>query len=251
MSTANVYTYRTPDYQLSTTQSYRPGCPGNIQHIWSVTMGDGVGVYGTNPVAEGAIPNGRPGPWQGNGILPHAVQHRNVLLALYRIRPMRIRYFKNPWPIEERVHIWVPRDRFDEIVERDRRLFLRSGDAYLALVSRPGGVWLEDGEWNISGADVVLVAELGARREYGSFDAFVSALHAAPLRGGLEQVTFESPSLGPCTTGWKHPLRVNGEAVPTADYPRFDNPWCQAEFGATRFEIACGDERLLLDADRD
>ena len=59
------------------------------------------------------IPYGRPAPWVGNGVLPQVVQHRNVLIALHRVRPVPI-YDQPPWYGEERVHAYVPRGAFAE-----------------------------------------------------------------------------------------------------------------------------------------
>jgi len=248
MTTANVYTYRTPDYLLSCTQSYRPGCPGNIQHIWTAVLGPQATIYGTNPVVDGAIPNGRPGPWQGNGILPHAVQCRNVLLALYRIRPKQIRYFTEPWPIQERVHIWVPRQHLDEVVDQDGRLYIRRGPTYLAIASNPPGAWRDDNEWNIEGPDIALALEAGSERDDGSFADFIIRQAASQLEGDRDRLVYHSPSVGALTTGWQQPLTVNGTVQPTDDYPRFDNPWCQADFGVTHFDLHCGSEARTLDA---
>lgn len=251
MSTANVYTYRHPAYQLSTTQSYRPGCPGNIQHIWSACIGLGANIYGTNPVDEDGTPTGRPGLWQGNAVLPHAVQHKNVILALYRIRPMQIRDWDKPNSVAKRVHIWIPREHCDEIREQDGRLYLRCDTTYLALIANLPGAWREDNEWNINGTDIALVIEAGCEADNGNFEAFVAACDQATLVGDIDTIRFQSPSCGAIQTGWKKPLLVNGEQIPIDAYPRFDTPWCQTEFGATRFHIASADQELTLNAEPD
>jgi hypothetical protein len=40
---------------------------------------------------------------------------------------------------------------------------------------------------------------------------------------------------------------VDGTSIPLDDYKRFDNPYCQAEYGRGRYEIAYRDERLIID----
>jgi hypothetical protein len=35
----NIYTYKTPDYMLSTAQDYRKGYGGDQQHVWQATLG--------------------------------------------------------------------------------------------------------------------------------------------------------------------------------------------------------------------
>jgi hypothetical protein len=46
---------------------------------------------------------------------------------------------------------------------------------------------------------------------------------------------------------WDEPLRVNGEDVAIAGYPRFDNPWATTKFEAKVIEIRDGDSSLRLD----
>jgi hypothetical protein len=135
------------------------------------------------------------------------------------------------------------------VVERDGRLFVRKGAAYLAVMSSVPGHWREENEWNMDGADVVVVVELGSERENGSFDGFMDGFGSAELTGRVEGVTYASPSVGAVATGWKKPLVVNSHEQPIDRYPRFDNPWCRAEFSATRYEIRCGEQTLVLDAE--
>ena len=49
LSEANVETYRTPEYMLSSVQDYRPGAPGYQQHIWQATLGNRAIVYTNHP----------------------------------------------------------------------------------------------------------------------------------------------------------------------------------------------------------
>src|SRR5690554_2495030 len=49
LSEANIETYRTPSYMLSSVQDYRPGSPGYQQHVWQATLGVDALVYTSNP----------------------------------------------------------------------------------------------------------------------------------------------------------------------------------------------------------
>jgi len=49
------------------------------------------------------------------------------------------------------------------------------------------------------------------------------------------------------TFGWHAPLIVAGQEMPIADYPRFGNPYLEAEFDQRRYAIAAGDYGLTLD----
>lgn len=254
---ADLYTFRTPEYMLGCAQSYHPGAPGYQQFIWCATLGERAVVFTTNPTPAN-IPYGRPGPWIGNGVLPKIVQHRNVLIALHRVRPVPI-YDQPPWWREDRIHAWFPRGAFDEVIDRDGWCVGRLGDAYIGLRPNQPGEWLAPDpklaavlqsdlpyEWNVASTDVAWICELGARRTHGDFADFVASLAAARLTGDLDHLVYESPSLGRIETGWSRDLSVNGAAIVTRDYPRFANPYCNAPFGETAMVIRCADEECRI-----
>ena len=47
--------------------------------------------------------------------------------------------------------------------------------------------------------------------------------------------------------GWTGPLMQKDVAAALRDYPRYDNPFAQAEFPAKRIDFRHGDHRLTLD----
>jgi len=254
---ADLYTFRTPDYMLGCAQAYHPGAPGYQQFIWSALLGRRAVIFTTNPTPAN-IPYGRPGPWIGNGVLPKVVQHRNVLIALHRVRPVPI-YDQPPWHREDRVHAWFPRGAFDEIVERNGWCFGRKGESYASLRADKPAQWLapeaelakrigsdEPYEWNVDDTDVAWICELGARRTHGEFSEFIDAVSSAKIEGGIERFAYDSPSVGRIETGWTLGLEVSGQAVNIRDYPRFDNPYCQAPFGTRSMVIRCGGEECRI-----
>jgi hypothetical protein len=242
---ADVYTFRTPDYMLGCAQAFRPGSPGYQQWIWSAVLGGRAVVFTTNP-APANVPYGRPGPWVGNGVLPKVVQHRNVLIALHRVRPCPI-YDQPPWFREDRVHAWFPRGAFDEVVERNGWCFGRKDGGFIGLRPLKPAVWIapeagEPSEWDVKDTDAAWICEMGSARSHGSFAAFVERLSAARVEGDVDHVVYESPSLGRVETGWAEGLAVAGVDIQIRDYPRFDNPYCNAPFGTREFRVRCGDE---------
>lgn len=239
---ADIYTYRTPEYMLGCAQDFRPGSPGYQQFIWSATLGRRAVVFTTNP-APANVPYGRPGPWVGNGVLPKVVQHRNVLIAMHRVRPCPI-YDQPPWFREDRVHAWFPRGAFDEVVDRDGWCFGRKDDGFIGLRPLKPAKWTspetelsekigsgEPYEWVVEDIDVAWICELGSPRSHGNFAAFVKSLAEAAVEGDIDHVSFNSPSLGRVETGWLRGLTVGGKEVNIHDYPLFDNPYRQAPFG--------------------
>jgi len=226
LGSANLYSYRTPDYFLGCAQDYHPGTPGYQQFIWSATLGERAVVFTTNP-APADIPYGRPGPWVGNGVLPKVVQHRNVLIAMHRVRPCPI-YDQPAWWREDRVHAWFPRGVFDEVVDQNGWCFGRKGDGYVALRPDKPGEWLmpdpklssrigseEPYEWNVDDIDVVWVCELGSACLNGSFARFIDTLSSAVFSGDVENVLYESPTIGLVETGWQRNLTVAGNDIST------------------------------------
>jgi hypothetical protein len=243
---AELYTFRNPEYMLGCAQAYHPGAPGYQQFIWSATLGRRAVVFTTNP-CPADIPYGRPGPWVGNGVLPQVVQHRNVLIALHRVRRVPI-YDQPPWYGEERVHAYVPRGAFAEWRERDGWFFGRGEHGgYIGLRPSVPAAWLppeeaiagvigssEPYEWNVEATDVAWICELGSERTHGSFEAFAMALTAARIAGGVDHLSYDSPSLGRIETGWGRGLRVAGEEVAISGYPLIGDTHFRAPFGQTK-----------------
>ena len=256
LSRAEVYTFRTPDYLLGCAQAYRPGAPGYQQFVWSATLGPRIVVFTTNP-APADVPYGRPGPWVGNGVLPKVVQHRNVLIALHRVRPCPI-YDQPPWYREDRVHAYFPRGLFDEVVDRNAWCFGRKDDGFIALRPLSEATWVAPGdlaqrlgtdqsyEWEVKSTDVAWICELGNASSHGSFKNFVDQLSLALATGDTGHVIFDSPSLGRVEAGWDRGLTVAGREIAIRDYPRFSNPWCEVSFGAARLQISANGSELDL-----
>lgn len=240
---AELYTHRTPEFMLGCAQAYHPGAPGYQQLIWSATLGRRAVVFTTNP-CPADIPYGRPGPWVGNGVLPQVVQHRNVLIALHRVRRVPI-YDQPPWYGEPRVHAYVPRGAFSEWRERDGWFLARAEHGgYLGLRPSAPAAWLppdpaisevigspEPYEWNVDGCAVAWICELGSARTHGSFDAFCDALAQATISGDLDAISYMSPTLGRIETGWGRGLRVAGRDQPIRGYPLLADAWGHHPFG--------------------
>ena len=127
---ANLYTYRTPDYMLSSAQDYRKGYGGDQQHIWQATLGPNAVCFTTHPARFKGPP---PNYWTGSGSLPRVAQIKNVLIAIYQIARFPALHVPNELWF---THAWLPRDQFEEIVERDGWIFARLDEGYLALLSQ-------------------------------------------------------------------------------------------------------------------
>jgi hypothetical protein len=241
----NLYTYRTPDYALSCAQDYRKGYGGDQQHIWQATLAPNAVVFTTHPARrEGHSPN----YWVGSGTLPRAAQVKNVLIAIYKINTAPGLYHTDRLLF---THAWFPRAEFDQVLEQEGWIFARQGEGYLALRPPGGYRWAgagagEPDEVIGEGKDTLWICELGRRAVDGEFEAFVKKICSASLVLNRLSVRYESPSQGRLEFAWEGPLRQNGQPVALADYPRYDNPYCQAVFDPPEIRIHHGEEEIVL-----
>ena len=241
-----IYTFRTPDYMLSTSQDYRKGYGGDQHHIWQATLDGEAVCFTTHPGGYGLqAPDAY---WHGNGFLPRVLQHRNVAIILYKTP-------RTPSVVIgetlEFTHAFFPRDRFDRVEEKSGWVFGEKGDGFIALRSRNDCRWEEEGEY--AGQDLVAegrsnawLVEMGRRSDYGSFDEFVRRISEAPVSFRGLAVRYDSPSLGRVEAGWRGPLRIDGKAVSTSDFGRYENPSCTAAFASNVLKIRHGEEELEL-----
>lgn len=259
-ATIDKITFRTPDYQLSTAQAYRAGAPGSQQHIWQATLGPNTQVFTMHP-------GGSKKYWQGR--LPRNGQHRNLLVAMYRVPEKRPPGPKtilpkdaggdavpSPAPSEEPLLPYTVaifrRTAFDEVVEKNGWTFGQYGHAYLALWSEKKAEWsadgVVDGEGLIAqGRENTWICQLGREEVDGPFDKWVARIAAAPVSVKGDKVSYRAPGLGQVSFGWQAPLRVGGKNIPLSDYPRFDNPYTRAPYGKGRYVIRHAGHQLTID----
>lgn len=234
MTEVHIQTYRTPHYMLSAAQSYRPGKPGYQQHPWQATLGIDAVVFTNHPGSDDQT--ARPNFWAGNGILPRVAQHENVLICIHHL------------PADDRFpfsHAYFPRTHFDEVIERGHWVFARKDDGYLALYSQHPTRWLADrhdpaapiNELRADAVDNIWPVEMGDVERWGSFENFVEAISRAWVDCDGLDVIYTSPTIGQVRFGWHGDLMVFGEIVELHNYPRFDNPYCQVEFGSKQVEV--------------
>lgn len=242
----NVYTFRTPDYMLSSAQDYRKGYGGDQQHIWQATLGPNAVCFTTHP----ARPSGRtPNYWVGSGTLPRVAQIKNVVIAIYRISRGLALYVPNELFI---THAWLPRDQFEELIEEDGWIFARYGNGYLALFSQHPYEWRDlpgedqDREVITQGRENIWLCEMGRKDTHGDFRTFIQNIIQAPLLFRGLNISYHSPSLGFIEFGWKAPLRLDGQVITLQDYPRYGSPYAQTEFPPEHITISLGEQSLHL-----
>jgi hypothetical protein len=245
----NIYTYRTPDYMLSTAQDYRNGYGGDQQHLWQATLGAEASCFTTHPVDyKGSSPT----YWTGSGSLPRAAQIKNVAIIVYKISTDASPYIKHTLKF---THAWLPRDKFDEVIEKDGWIFARKGDGYLALWSQQPYHWQtadgpdKDREVIAPGLRNIWICELGRRETDGEFPAFADRICKAEITSAGLSVRYKSPSQGTLEFGWRGSLKQNGAVIPLKDYGRYDNPYVEAAFPPATIAVRNGDHSLNLNWD--
>jgi len=242
----NIYTYRTPDYQLSSAVDYRKGFGGDQQHIWQATLGPDAVCFTTHPARQhGDLPN----YWMGSGCLPRVAQVKNVLIAIYRLEKYPALFS----PIELFLtHAWLPRDKFEEMVEQDGWIFARSGDGYLALLSENPYEWQshpgedQHREVIVTGKHNTWICELGRKAVDGSFGDFMQRILEAEVLFSGDKVSYQSPSQGHLVFSWKEALQREGQVIPLGDYPRYASPYALGEFPLEKIDIQLGEQALHL-----
>ncbi|HSD27566.1 MAG TPA: hypothetical protein VLL75_09685, partial [Vicinamibacteria bacterium] len=278
LSEANTYTWRTPDYVLSTVQDWRKGANGGQVHAWQASFDEDALVFTTHPMNPVQPPSqwigrdeGEPGYWTGTASMPRSAQHENVAIHLYS-PGYADGGLLDFYDYEQATHAWFPQDHFDEVEQAAGWTFGRKGRGYLALWSWQATVWQDYPASELAlpangplarsfdlvapeGASNVWIVECGRAADWGSFAAFRDAIlearvEVAPVEAGFGlafDVFYDSPSQGPMTFGWEAPFVVRGESVPLHGYPRVDNPWVTAERGASVWRIEGARSRALLD----
>jgi len=239
LETANIYTYRTPDYQLSGVQDHMKGLNGAQEMIWKGSLDDTAYVFTNSP---GGYTHGLKRFYVG-GWKPRATLYKNIGV---------IQYDRELMPFEAEViffllnlftgfrfynHAYFPRSAFDEVYLTEKWSMGAKGDGYIALYSYEPTWWASDYELRAHGYKNLYIVELGSKNEYGSFKNFREAIEKIemiilPLSIGYD-VSYKSPSQGVVSVGWNEPMYVNGNQVDLGDYNRFDNIYCQQEFGTS------------------
>ena len=126
---ANVYTYQTPYYSMSTSQEHFAGDYADQHQINISTLSGDISVYTAQPMRNST----RGQYWVGYGRLPYSVQEENVNISIYTIPD-------NAGMLEPHIvqytHAYFPVGLFDEVNTDhldDGYIFGRKGDSYIML----------------------------------------------------------------------------------------------------------------------
>jgi hypothetical protein len=232
---ANFCVYRTPDFLLSGLQDHRKGEYEPSTHVAQVTLADKVVIFWSCPQTSGEGSGLRPDYWSGHTTLPRVIQHRNVLSLTWRLS-------EYAWM----THCFFEQERFGEVRFDGNWVFARVKSGYVGIYSQNGMAVGNAGQY--AGRELICSApentwlvECGREADWGSFDAFVSALRSAEIEANEGVITYESPSIGRFVTGWDVAPTASGESIRLDSYPMVGSPWAQADFGSGELAIHYAD----------
>ena len=275
---ANVYTYQTPYYSMSTSQQYFAGDYADQHQVNISTLASNLSIYTAQPMRNSS----RGQYWVGYGRLPYSVQDENINISIYTIpektgmlEPHIVKY----------THAYFPVGLFDEVITDyldQGFIFGRKGDTYIMLhaisdgngklmfKNDMSGVSAEDLESDRSkikdnvremieasgdlrydlifegGSTHAWITELGSVAENGSFDAFVAQMLENKCEYKNMTVYYET-SIKTFEVKYDEYFKLNGEIVDT-NYARFENDYVdgKVERGSDVIEFSFNGKTLIL-----
>ena len=275
---ANVYTYRTEYYSMSTAQEHFAGDYADQHHISVSTISGNISVYNAQPMRNSS----RGQYWVGYGRLPYSVQDGSVNISIYTI-PSKTGLLEPH--VVDYTHAYFPAGLFDEVNTEhlsDGYIFARKGDTYVMMLA------LSDGEStlmyknNMPGVseddiltdmskikdnvremieesgdlryDLILsggenhawITELSSVKEDGSFDAFVARILANDVSFDDMTVKYNSENKS-FDVKYSEYFKLNGETVDT-NYARYESVYVggKVEREAEIISLSFGGKTLTL-----
>lgn len=255
LNRANVFTYRTPNYLISSAQQYAPGEFGDQQHLWHAAFPREISIFTTHPGSTHLTGEGRPpspSTWVGNGVNPAVGQFNNVLLALHDLRTRR--GYLEARRLEYS-HLHFPFVKFDETTLGSRVLAGRIGTSLVGIVALERIEMVSQTEVvqrGIVTGWAVVASDLSEFRSLASFMTMLKKATLHHLRGSLVFNLEHSNSTATTQRPheyrleWKGGFLVDGVAQ-NPHFWRHDNDWVAAARGADRILVHGRDRMLRLE----
>ena len=275
---ANVYTYQTPYYSMSTSQEHFAGDYADQHQISVATLGSDLSIYTAQPMRNSS----RGQYWVGYGRLPYSVQDENVNISIYTI-PEKTGMLEPH--IVQYTHAYFPVGLFDEVITDyldEGYIFGRKGESYIMLraVSDGNGVLrfkndmdgvsaedlasdrskIKDNVREMieasgdlrydlifeGGASHAWITELGCSKDNGSFAEFVAEMRANKCEYKDMTVAYKSGDKS-FDVKYNEHFKLNGEIVDT-NYARYESDYVngKVERGAEVIEFSFGGKTLTL-----
>ena len=279
---ANVYTYQTEYYSMSTSQEHFAGDFADQHQISVSTISEFITVYTSQPMRNSS----RGQYWVGYGRLPYSVQDEAVNISIYTIPTKKAMLEPH---IVEYTHAYFPVGLFDEVntdFMAEGYIFGRKGDTYIMLAAKSDGDATlafkndlpefdeEDLESDRSkikdnvrelieasgntrydlifkgGTAHAWVTELGSREEDGDFLEFITRTRGNNYTFDDMTVNYETRKKAFDVKYSEH-FKINGEIIDT-NYARYESDYVcgKVERFAEVIEFSFGTKKLTLNYEK-
>lgn len=245
------YTYYTLQYVMGCVQFQDPYPEGSAkwyafheQHDWDLSFATSTRtlIFTHHPGNRGDEHNYWTGDLKcGCG---HFFQHKTALICLYDIPA------DEPYQF---IHAYLPRKEFDEVIEVNNIIFVRSDDNYAALKLLGGHKWTMEGEWKekeviSKGGKNAVICEVGHKHDFGSFKKFrdVISSNIIDFDSLKMQLSYDSKHAGKLTMNTNGLRKLNDQQL-NLDYPSFSSPYMESEWNSGLITIKKNDEKMILD----
>lgn len=122
---AQTYIYKTRDYSLSSLIDYKMGTHGHQQHLGTISLGnDTTQLWINNPGEYAYSGENRPSYWAGNDLMPKVDQDKNKAFYYFDLTKSNFKL----------IHLYLPNWKLDEIIIKDKAVFIRKECTYLAVI---------------------------------------------------------------------------------------------------------------------
>ena len=275
---ANVYTYSTKYYSMSTSQEYFAGDYADQHQVNVSTLAQDVSVYTAQPMRNSS----RGQYWVGYGRLPYSVQDKSVNISIYTIPDGK--GLLEPH-IVEYTHAYFPVGLFDEVNTdhlSEGYIFGRVGDTYIMLCAKSdegGSLAFKNDMDGVSDDDIksdmskikdnvrkmieasgdlrydliftggsahAWITELSSSKEDGRFDSFVARTLANDASFDDMTVDYKTRENAFNVKYGEH-FKLNGEKIDT-NYARYESPYVNGkiERRADVIEFSFGGKKLTI-----
>lgn len=243
---ANTYVYHTKHYMLSTAQAYQSKSFGDQQHLWQASLPGDIHLFSTHPgspMFDDPARNFSPSYWVGNGINPLVIQHEHKVFVMYNLTP-RKGFLERKRQLF--IHIHLPFDVFDEVVEHEDAIYLMKNQTYCALQFSKVYEKKED-EVILQGKHLQMVVTMGSSDQDGTFQSFIEKREPEELfmtRFGIYLEDMDHIY----QINWNDHLIFDKKRV-SLEYPRFESRFVNSTRKPKTIEVTCEGHGLTLDHD--
>ena len=244
----NTYTYKTRDYSMYTAQSHHPGTYGDQQHVFGMNIKNHFSIFHNHPALEKGVKKQSPTYEVGYGHFPHAVQDKNVSLAIYNI-PEKKGLMEAD--LLDYTRAYFPSEQFDTAYIAGKYVFGKKGETYCAFIGTNDFKFRDHANDDIiqPGKQTCWITEAGSKTEDGSFEAFTEKIQNNELNFDVESL-----ELTYLSNGNKYQLKfdadfsINEEVIDT-NYSRYDSPYAKAKKKDKTLTFEFNGKSLFLDFD--